>query len=87
MIDKKPSISILMCTFNGDLYIRKQLLSIERQLFTNWKLYISDDGSNDNTIKILKEFQKKWSKEKMLISYGPKKGHAKNFLTLAVIKK
>lgn len=51
-------IDILMATYNGAQYIDKQLLSIIAQTHTDWQLFIHDDGSNDNTIAIIKKFSK-----------------------------
>lgn len=49
------TVAILMATYNGEEYIETQLLSILSQSYTNWKLFINDDGSTDNTIKIIKK--------------------------------
>lgn len=54
-------VDILMATYNGEKYISEQIESILKQDYKKWKLYIRDDGSTDNTIKILKEYQKKYS--------------------------
>ena len=52
-------IDILMPTYNGRLYLRKQLDSILNQTFSDFRLIISDDASTDSTLKILKEYEKK----------------------------
>lgn len=49
-------IAILMATYNGDKYLREQLESIIRQTNNSFELFIQDDGSNDNTMAILQEF-------------------------------
>ena len=49
-------IDILMATYNGEKYIRNQLLSLQQQTHIEWTLWIRDDGSNDNTLIILNEF-------------------------------
>jgi len=74
-------IAILLCTYNGDKYLREQLDSIINQTFENWIIYASDDGSTDATLSILNEFQSKIGPEKMYILQGPKKGFASNFIT------
>lgn len=45
-----------MATYNGGLYIRQQIESILSQLTDNDELIISDDGSTDDTIKIIESF-------------------------------
>lgn len=73
-----------MATYNGEKHIQEQLKSIESQTASNWILIVSDDGSNDSTIKLLRSFQKKIGSEKVFIKQGPNQGFAKNFLSLAV---
>ena len=51
-------IDILMATYNGERYISEQIESILNQTYKNWKLYIRDDGSKDNTISIIRDFEK-----------------------------
>ena len=48
-------IDILLATYNGEKYVKAQILSILSQSFTNWHLYVHDDGRTDNTILIVKE--------------------------------
>lgn len=48
-------IDILLATYNGSKFIREQIESIQAQSFEDWRLLVSDDGSNDSTINIVKE--------------------------------
>lgn len=52
-------LDILMATYNGEKYIHQQIESIINQTFTDWNLYIHDDGSTDKTIEIIKRFTDK----------------------------
>jgi glycosyltransferase involved in cell wall biosynthesis len=81
--ETSPLIAILLCTYNGQAYLREQLDSLELQTYKNWVLYTSDDGSLDNTLEILKEYQRKWGLGKLFIRNGPQKGFCQNFLKLA----
>ncbi len=76
------SVAILMCTYNGEKFIREQLDSIEAQDYKNWTLYVNDDGSKDRTLSILKAYQKKWGNQKLIIRRGPQKGFCQNFLQI-----
>lgn len=49
-------ISVCLASYNGEKYIYDQIVSILKQLELNDELIISDDGSTDNTIKIIKNF-------------------------------
>ncbi|MDM8261053.1 glycosyltransferase family 2 protein [Limosilactobacillus vaginalis] len=51
-------VAILMSTFNGEKYLPEQIESIIHQTYHNWVLYIRDDGSQDNTVKIIKQFSR-----------------------------
>jgi glycosyltransferase involved in cell wall biosynthesis len=46
-----------MATYNGELYLRRQIDSILKQLSKDDELIISDDGSTDNTLKIIHSYQ------------------------------
>jgi glycosyltransferase involved in cell wall biosynthesis len=50
-------VAILLSTYNGEKYIRSQIESIINQSYTDWKLYIRDDGSHDETLKIIYDFK------------------------------
>ena len=60
-------IDILLPTYNGEKYLREQLDSILNQNYQDIRLVISDDCSNDNTVKILKEYEKKDSRIELYI--------------------
>jgi glycosyltransferase involved in cell wall biosynthesis len=51
----KPLVSILIPTYNGEKYIEKCIDSCLNQSYSNIEICITDDGSEDNTWKILKE--------------------------------
>ncbi len=48
-----------MCTYNGERFIKEQIDSILAQTYPHFELLIFDDGSSDNTAKIIQEYQKK----------------------------
>lgn len=48
------SVDIILAAFNGALYIEKQIDSILSQTYTDFTLYIRDDGSTDATLEIIK---------------------------------
>lgn len=75
MNNNKEKISVAMATFNGEKYIKEQIETILENLSDNDELVISDDGSTDNTLDIISDYNDSRIK---LIS-GPKKGIKKNF--------
>ncbi len=52
-------VDILLATYNGEKYIREQIDSILNQTYKEFRLLISDDGSNDGTRDILNEYKAK----------------------------
>lgn len=56
------SVQILMSTYNGEKYLNQQLDSLLAQDYQDLLILIRDDGSADNTINILREYEKKTSK-------------------------
>lgn len=49
-------VDIILATYNGENYILEQLESILKQSYPYWNIYITDDGSSDNTISLIKKF-------------------------------
>lgn len=55
----KTKVAVLMATYNGAKYINEQIRSIEEQEGVIVDLFVRDDGSSDETIKILQKYQDK----------------------------
>ncbi|MCM1030927.1 MAG: glycosyltransferase [Oscillibacter sp.] len=53
-------ISVVMCTYNGAQYLAEQISSIVTQTYPIHELIIQDDGSTDDTIEIIHQFQAKY---------------------------
>ncbi len=77
-----PKIAILLCTFNGANFLQEQLESFISQTHENWVIYASDDGSTDDTLSLLNQYQQILGNERLIIINGPRHGFAKNFLSL-----
>lgn len=73
---EQMQVSVAMITYNGEKYLKEQLDSILCQLTEQDEVIVSDDGSTDGTITILKEYQKKDSRVKVV--EGPRAGIKKN---------
>ncbi len=52
-----PHFSIIVPTYNREVLLEKCVKSIINQRFENWELIIIDDGSTDNTERIISEFK------------------------------
>lgn len=53
------TVAILMSTYNGAKYLEEQIQSIINQSYPDWHLYIRDDGSTDDTPKIINKYAEK----------------------------
>ncbi len=76
-----PTVHILLATYNGEQFIKEQLDSIARQTHSAWTLAVSDDGSTDGTLAIIKQFANQVSQPVTLLN-GPQRGSTHNFFHL-----
>ncbi|MGF1872916.1 glycosyltransferase family 2 protein [Photobacterium indicum] len=72
---------VILCSYNGSFYIIEQLESIIQQSIQPSKIILSDDGSSDNTILLVKEFLSNYDDIELVIIEGPRKGPSLNFLS------
>lgn len=78
----KTHVHILLCSFNGAQLIGEQLDSFLAQTHQDWSLWVSDDGSTDDTVQILERFSRSHPERTIRILQGPGQGSAANFLHL-----
>ena len=71
-------ISIAMCSYNGERFIKEQIDSILYQTYSNFELIITDDCSSDKTIEIIKNYQEN-DKRIKLYQNETNLGFVKNF--------
>ncbi|EMB63424.1 glycosyltransferase family 2 protein [Streptococcus mutans] len=81
-------VNILMSTYNGQEFIAQQIQSIQKQTFENWNLLIRDDGSSDETPKIIADFAKSDARIRFINADKRENfGVIKNFYTLLKYEK
>ncbi len=73
-----PLVSVAMCTYNGEKYIKEQLDSILGQSYGNLEIIITDDGSRDATVSIIQRYREKDDRIK-LYENEQNLGFVKNF--------
>ena len=78
-MNQDKTIEIVMATYNGEKYIKEQIESVINQTYTNWKLLIRDDNSRDKTIEIIKEYEKKDARIRLIKDNKGNLGFVKNF--------
>lgn len=75
----KPSISVALCTYNGESFIAKQLESILQQTVSVDEIVIFDDCSSDATVQIIENIQANSSISIRLTRNEKNLGYIKNF--------
>lgn len=57
VINEKPLVSVILCTYNDERYIAETIKSVLYQTFKNFEFIIWNDGSTDGTQSIIKSFK------------------------------
>lgn len=76
------TVAILLATYNGEKYIKEQLKSLMHQTCQDWHLYVHDDGSQDNTVNIVRSFATANHGKMTILDYPPTGGPCQNFLSM-----
>ncbi len=71
-------ISVIMPAYNAVQYISESIQSVIDQSYKNWELIIVDDGSIDDTAKIVKDFANRESRIKYFYQKNSRQGKARN---------
>jgi glycosyltransferase involved in cell wall biosynthesis len=80
---RMSTVAILLCTYNGARFLPAQLSSLAKQSFTDWRLFVSDDGSKDETLAIVAQYRDRLGTAPVSVRNGPQQGFVRNFLGLA----
>lgn len=73
-------MDVLLATFNGEKYLEEQLESLDCQESVTVRVWVNDDGSTDETLAILKKWQRKGLIKEISKSQGV--GSTRAFLRL-----
>ena len=71
-----------MATYNGEKFLSEQIESILRQTCTDWELFIHDDGSTDQTAKLIGRYALQYPEKIKLVHGLPCGGSRDNFFFL-----
>ena len=63
--NSKDLVSVITPAFNSGRFIAETINSVLSQTYQNWELIIVDDGSTDETVRIVKSFQEKDNRIKL----------------------
>lgn len=76
-----PTVSVVMCTYNGDRYLRAQMDSILGQDYPISEIIVQDDGSTDDTYELLKSYRNAHPHLFRLFKNNERLGFNRNFHT------
>jgi glycosyltransferase involved in cell wall biosynthesis len=75
---QNPLVSVILATYNGEKFLRKQLDSIINQTYRHLEIIAVDDCSSDATVQILNEYAARHDNV-TVISNDKNLGYIKNF--------
>ncbi|CAH0343192.1 glycosyltransferase family 2 protein [Rhizobium sp. CECT 9324] len=78
--DNRYPVAILLATYNGSAYLEEFLESLCMQSFRQFRVYVRDDGSTDNTLDLIAGY--KGRLDIQLIASEQRLGAAKSFFEL-----
>lgn len=73
-----PLVSIVVCTYNGEAFLRQQLDSLVNQTYINIEILVVDDRSSDSSASIAREYAEKDERVRVIIN-PTNLGYNKNF--------
>lgn len=75
-------VSVVLCCYNGEKYIREQMDSLKNQTRKPDEILIVDDCSKDNTVQVIKDYIEEFNlKNWRIINNLENKGWKENFIT------
>lgn len=78
----EPCVDILMSVYNGIPYVEEQIRSLQAQTHADWRLWVRDDGSTDETVRTLEGLATDDSRIRVLPADGKRLGAAGGFAYL-----
>ena len=75
---EKDLISVIVPVYNIEKYLPRCIDSILNQTYKNWEVIFINDGSTDNSLKILEEYKKRDERIKIIDKKNAGSGAARN---------
>lgn len=74
------TVAIIMTTYNGEKYVKEQIDSILVSNYQDFELFICDDGSNDNTVALMRPYEQQYPDKVHVFQNEKNLGLVRNFL-------
>ncbi len=63
-----PAFSLLMANYNNAQFMHEAILSVIDQSFLDWELIVVDDGSTDDSVKVVSDFVRRDSRIRLVVN-------------------
>ena len=63
---RRPLVSIIVASYNYDKFIQETLDSLLAQTYRNYEIIVVDDGSTDNSVQTIREYEKRSNKVRLI---------------------
>ena len=80
-MDSVIRISVVVCTYNGERYLKEQLESILQQSYPVEEIIVQDDGSTDDTMQLLRDYAQRYPQIKVYNNDSGQHGINANFFS------
>lgn len=64
--------SIITCTYNSEVWLKKNIYSVNNQSYSDWEHIFIDGFSSDGTLSIIKDYQNLFPEKVKLFQFPPK---------------
>lgn len=79
---ERGKIAVLLATYNGERYLPELLESLIKQSVQNFCCFVHDDGSKDETVKILEDYCSRYPQRFVMVEGESTGGAKSNFMYL-----
>lgn len=74
----QPLVSVIMPAYNSEKFMAESIASVIGQTYINWELIVVDDGSNDRTIDVCRNFSENDKRIHFISQENKGQGSARN---------
>lgn len=72
-------VSIIMPVFNGSEYLERSIMSVMKQTLKDIEIICVDDGSKDDSLAVLRDFESRYDCIRVLVQENQGSGKARNY--------
>lgn len=83
-MENKPNVAIIIANYNYGQYVVQAIDSAVNQDYTNCRIYITNDGSNDNSLQSILNYMDVFSIEKTMVCYPYYSGKLDKYTNLKI---